>query len=61
MASVPVVLYFPYTASTSCSLKIGGGMNKKETVKRIMKDNGGIAKTADFVAEGLTTYEVATL
>ena len=36
-------------------------MNKKETVKRIMKDNGGIAKTADFVAEGLTTYEVATL
>ena len=29
-------------------------MNKKETVKRIMKDNGGIAKTADFVAEVLS-------
>lgn len=36
-------------------------MNKKEIVESIMKDNGGIAKTADFVAEGLTTYEVASL
>ena len=30
-----------------------------ETVKSIIKNNGGIAKTADFVAEGLTNYDVA--
>ena len=32
-----------------------------ETVKNIIKNNGGIAKTADFVAEGLTNYDVANL
>lgn len=36
-------------------------MDKKETVKNIIKNNGGIAKTADFVAEGLTNYDVANL
>lgn len=33
-------------------------MDKKET---IIKDKDGIAKTADFVAEGLTNYDVANL
>ena len=36
-------------------------MNKMETIKNIIKNNGGIAKTADFVAEGLTNYDVANL
>ena len=30
-------------------------------VKNIIKNNGGIAKTADFVAEGLSNYDVANL
>ena len=36
-------------------------MDKIETIKNIIKNNDGIAKTADFVAEGLTNYDVATL
>ena len=36
-------------------------MDKMETVKNIIKNNGSIAKTADFVAEGLTNYDVANL
>ena len=36
-------------------------MNKKETVKNIIKNKDGIAKTADFVTEGLTNYDVANL
>ena len=36
-------------------------MDKKETIKNIINSNGGIAKTADFVAEGLTNYDVANL
>ncbi|MCM1158630.1 MAG: type IV toxin-antitoxin system AbiEi family antitoxin domain-containing protein [Clostridium sp.] len=36
-------------------------MNKKEMVQRVIIDNGGIAKTADFAAEGIKSYEVAAL
>jgi predicted transcriptional regulator of viral defense system len=36
-------------------------MNKTEIVKNIIKNNDGIAKTADFIAEGLTNYDVANL
>lgn len=32
-----------------------------KAVKNIIENNGGIAKTANFVAEGLTNYEVAHL
>ena len=32
-----------------------------ENVKNIIKNSDGIAKTADFVAEGLTNYDVANL
>lgn len=34
-------------------------MNKKEIVEKVIINNGGIAKTADFVAEGIQNYEVA--
>lgn len=36
-------------------------MDKKKTVKRIIKDAGGIAKTAAFVSEGLSNFDVASL
>ena len=36
-------------------------MNKREIVKKVIINNGGIAKTADFVAEGIKNYEVAAL
>ena len=36
-------------------------MDKIDAVKSIIKNNGGIAKTADFVAVGLTNYDVANL
>lgn len=42
-------------------MKVGELMDKKETIKNIINNNNGIAKTADFVAEGLTNYDVANL
>lgn len=34
-------------------------MNKKEILKMVIKNNGGIAKTSDFAANGINKYEVA--
>lgn len=34
-------------------------MNKREILKTVIKDNGGIAKTSDFAAKGINKYEVA--
>lgn len=42
-------------------MKVGELMDKKETIKNIINNNNGIAKTDDFVAEGLTNYDVANL
>lgn len=39
--------------------KVGTCLNKKEIVQKVIINNGGIAKTADFVAEGIKNYEVA--
>ncbi len=36
-------------------------MNKKEIAQKVIRNNGGIAKTADFAAEGIKNYEVAAL
>ncbi len=36
-------------------------MNQKGLVQKVIKDNGGIAKTADFAAAGLKNYNVAAL
>lgn len=36
-------------------------MDKMNAVRNIIKDNGGIAKTADFVVDGLSNYDVANL
>ena len=56
-----MIQYFSNTISISCGLKVGEQVDKKETIKNIIDNNGGIAKTADFVAEGLTNYDVANL
>lgn len=34
-------------------------MNKKETIQKVIENNGGIAKTSDFAAKGINKYEVA--
>lgn len=34
-------------------------MNKKEILKTVIENNGGIAKTSDFSANGINKYEVA--
>lgn len=41
--------------------KVGIYLNKKEIAQKVIINNGGIAKTADFVAEGIKNYEVAAL
>lgn len=41
--------------------KVGACLNKKEIAQNIIMNNGGIAKTADLVAEGIKNYEVAEL
>lgn len=42
-------------------MKVGEQMDKKDITKSIINNNDGIAKTSDFVAEGLTNYDVANL
>ena len=34
-------------------------MSKKEILKKVIENNGGIAKTSDFAANGINKYEVA--
>ena len=41
--------------------KVGACLNKKEIAQRVIENKGGIAKTADFAAEGIKNYEVAIL
>lgn len=41
--------------------EVGVCLNKKEIVKKVLENKGGIAKTADFMAEGMRNYDVAAL
>ncbi|MCM1537986.1 MAG: abortive phage infection protein [bacterium] len=41
--------------------KVGVCLTKKEIAQNIIINNGGIGKTADFAANGIKNYEVATL
>ncbi len=41
--------------------KVGARLDKKELAQKVLKDNGGIAKTADFAAAGMKKYDVAAL
>lgn len=45
--------------SISCLRKVGACLNKKEILKNVIENNGGIAKTSDFVANGINKCEVA--
>ena len=56
-----MIQYFSNTISIRCGLKVGEQVDKKETIKNIINNNDGIAKTADFVSEGLSNYDVANL
>ena len=38
--------------------KVGDWVNKKEILKTVIENNGGIAKTSDFVVNGINKYEV---
>lgn len=50
-----------HTIFYNCVQEVGVCLNKKETVKRVLENKGGIAKTADFTAEGMKNYDVAAL
>ena len=39
--------------------KVGVYLNKKEIIQKVIENNGGIAKTSDFVDKGISKYEVA--
>ncbi len=41
--------------------KVGVYLNKKEIAQKVIRNNDGIAKTADFTAAGMKNYEVAAL
>ena len=41
--------------------KVGVYLNKREIAQKVIINNGGIAKTADFTAAGMKNYEVAAL
>ena len=41
--------------------KVGACLNQKEIAQNVLKVNGGIAKTTDFVAAGVKKYDVAAL
>lgn len=42
-------------------MKVGECVSEIDIVKKVIVKNGGIAKTADFVVLGLSTYDVANL
>ena len=39
--------------------KVGVSLSKKEILKTVIENNGGIAKASDFAANGINKYEVA--
>lgn len=39
--------------------KVGVELDKKEILKKVIENNDGLAKTSDFVADGINKYEVA--
>lgn len=47
------------TKFQNCVQKVGVCLNKKEVAQKVIEKKGGIAKTADFAAEGMKNYEIA--
>ena len=61
-----VVAFFPIIYYNKCihNLKFACRklvliLNKKEIIQTVIENNGGIAKTSDFAANGINKYEVA--
>ncbi len=50
-----------HTRTQNSVRKVGERLNQKVIAKTVLKGNGGIAKTADFVAAGIKKYDVAAL
>lgn len=50
-----------HTIFKICVQKVGVYLNKKEIAQKVIKNKGGIAKTADFTAEGMQNYDIAAL
>ena len=48
-----------HTLFITCVKKVGACLSKKEILKKVIENNGGIAKTSDFAANGINKYEVA--
>ena len=44
-----------------CVQKVGVCLNKRELARKVILNKGGIAKTSDFVLDGIKNYEVAAL
>ena len=44
-----------------CVQKVGVYLNKRELARKVILNKGGIAKTSDFVLDGIKNYEVAAL
>ena len=38
--------------------KVGVHLNKKKLAQKVILNKGGIAKTSDFILEGIKNYEV---
>lgn len=48
-----------HTLFDFCVQKVGACLSKKEILEAVIENNGGIAKTSDFAANGINKYEVA--
>ena len=44
-----------------CVQKVGVYLDKRELARKVILNKGGIAKTSDFVLDGIKNYEVAAL
>lgn len=44
-----------------CMQKVGVYLDKRELARKVILNKGGIAKTSDFVLDGIKNYEVAAL
>lgn len=50
-----------HTIFKICVQKVGARLTKQELAQKVIINNGGISKTADFAASGINKYDVAQL
>ena len=56
-----MIYYYQHTESKICVQKVGERMAKKDIAKQVVTTSGGIARTADFLAVGLSKSDVCAL